>query len=206
MNGELVLRTRSLRSLDTRPLRAFIMKSICSFIICISATMWSGAVFVMDGRHVSCRFGLLGMLLPFGSSWSFLSALVPSWYSSKVLSPAFFWRSCPSRLWFCLVRCSTATARVWTCLSRVVVCGSSPWTLLVVAIEQVSTMQLFVWEVIVWLTRHKFPTDGANWWCLKLWISHTVLTYSRQHLNDTEKEDLKRVLVWYWPNTFRRSS
>ena len=30
--------------------------------------------------------------------------------------------------------------------------GSSPWLLLVVAFEQISTMQLFVWEAVVWLT------------------------------------------------------
>ena len=44
--------------------------------------------------------------------------------------------------------------------------GSSPWWLLV-AIEQVSTIQLFVWEVVVWLLlRESFPqmvpTDDAK--------------------------------------------
>ena len=107
-------------------------------------------------------FGLLGALLPFGSSWSFLSALVPFWSSFWVLCLAFFWCSYFSRSWFCLVRRFTVTARVWTCLSRVVVRGSSPWTLLVIAIERVSTMQLFVWEAIVWLTSYKVPTDGVN--------------------------------------------
>ena len=41
--------------------------------------------------------------------------------------------------------------RVWTWPSRAVVCGSSPWTLLMVAIERVSTMQVYVWEAIIWL-------------------------------------------------------
>ena len=34
VNGESVLFTKSLRSLDTRPLRVFIITSICSFIAC----------------------------------------------------------------------------------------------------------------------------------------------------------------------------
>ena len=65
--------------------------------------------------------------------------------------------------WFCLVRHSTAATKVWTCLLRAVVCGSSPWILLVVTIERVNTIQLFVREMIVWLYKSKFPTDGANW-------------------------------------------
>ena len=152
VNGESVWRTKSSRSLDTLPLRAFIIKSIRSFIICISATMWGGAVSVMDGRLMSYRSSLLGTLLPSGPSWFLLSALVPSWSSSWVPIAAFFRCSCSSRSWFYLVRCSTATVRVWTCLSRVVGHGSFPWTLLVVAIKRVSTMQLFVREAIVWLT------------------------------------------------------
>ena len=36
-----------------------------------------GAIFVPDGRLVSCRSCLLNALLPFGHSWSLLSALVP---------------------------------------------------------------------------------------------------------------------------------
>ena len=49
VNGESVQWTKSSRLLDTSPLRTFIMKSICSFIICISATMGKGAVSVADG-------------------------------------------------------------------------------------------------------------------------------------------------------------
>ena len=141
VKGESVQWTNSLRSLKTRPLRAFIMKSICSFIICISATMYGGAVSAVDGRLVFCRSCLPRVLLP---SWSILLALVPFWSSSWVFNLAFFWHSCSSRSWFYLVRRSTAVARVWTCLSRVVVCGSSPWLLLMVTIERVSTMQFFV--------------------------------------------------------------
>ena len=140
VNGELVRWTRSSRSLDTRPLKEFIMKSIHSFIICISVTMWGGAISAVDGRLVSCRSG---------PSWSLRSALVRSWSSSWVLSPMFFWRSYFSRSWFCLVGCSTTTAWVWTYLSRAAMRGSSLWWLLVVAIEWVSTMQLFVREMLI---------------------------------------------------------
>ena len=153
VKGESVRWTKSSRSLDTSPLTAFIVKSILSFIICIFATMCGGAVSTANGWLMSCRSGLLGALLPSGPSWSHLSAPVPSWSSFWVLGPAFFWCSYSSRLWFCLERRSTVAARVWTCLSRVVVRGSSPWTLLAVAIEWVSTIQLFVWKTIVWLIR-----------------------------------------------------
>ena len=143
VKGEFVWWTNSSRSFDTRPLRAFIMKSILSFIICISVTICSGAVFVMDGWLVSCRFCLLRAWLPSGPSRSLLSALVPFCSSPWLLGPASVWHSYSSRLWFCLVRPSTAMARVCTCLSRVAVRGSSSVWLLV-AIEQVSTIQLFV--------------------------------------------------------------
>ena len=69
VNGESIRWTKSSRSLDTFPLRAFIIKSIRSFIICISATIWGGAVSMMDGRLVSCRSSLLGALLPSDPSW-----------------------------------------------------------------------------------------------------------------------------------------
>ena len=151
VNGESVQWTNSSRLLDTCPLKAFIMKSIRSFIIYISATMCGWAVYVANGQLVSCRSCLVRALLPSGLSWSLLSALVSSWSSFWVLSPAFFWCSYSSRSWFCLVRCSMATMSVWTCLSRTVVRGLSPWLLLVVTIKRVSTMQLFVWEAAVWL-------------------------------------------------------
>ena len=129
--------------------------------------MWGGIMLMMDGRLVSCCSSLPGTLLPFGSSWFLLSMLVPSWSSSWVLRFTFFWRNYSSRSWFCLVRRSMATVRVWTCLSRAVVRGSSPWTSLVVSIEWVSTMQLFVRKVIVWLINRKrfpqtTPTDDAE--------------------------------------------
>ena len=62
VNGELVWWTKSSRSLDTHPLKAFIMKSVHSFIICISATMWGGVVSMVDGRLVSCRSCSLSIL------------------------------------------------------------------------------------------------------------------------------------------------
>ena len=82
MNGESVRLTRSSRSLDTRPLRVFIMTSICSFIAYISATIGGGAVSMKDERLMFCCSSLLGVLLPSGLSWSLRSVLLPSWFSS----------------------------------------------------------------------------------------------------------------------------
>ena len=81
VNGESVLFTKSSRSLDTRPLRAFIMTSICSFIACISAMIGGGVASMRDGRLRFCRSGLLGALLPSGLSGSPHSKLA-SWLSS----------------------------------------------------------------------------------------------------------------------------
>ena len=78
VKGELVRWTKSSRSLDARPLRAFIIRSIRSLIICISATMWGGAMSAVDGRLTSGHSGLLGALLPSGPSWYPLPVLVPS--------------------------------------------------------------------------------------------------------------------------------
>ena len=50
VKGESVRWTKSLRSLDTRPLRAFIIRFIHSFIICISATIWGRVMSAVDGR------------------------------------------------------------------------------------------------------------------------------------------------------------
>ena len=142
VNGDSVLFTKSSRSLDIRPLMAFIITSICSFIACISATIGGGVVSIRDGRLKFCHSGLLGALLPSGLSCSPRSEL-SSWFSSWTLCPASLWRNCSSKSWFCFMRCFTAAIRVWTCLSNAVdYGGSSPWTLSVVAIEQVSTMQL----------------------------------------------------------------
>lgn len=207
VKGESVQWTSSLRSLDTCPLRAFIIKSIHSFIICISAIMHGGAISTTDGQLVSCRSCLLGAILPSDPSWFLLLALVPSWSSSWVLNAAFLWHSYSSRSWFCLVRRSTVAARIWTCLSKVVVRGSSPWWLVVVAIKRVCTKQLFVREAIsMAYFLLLFPTNSANWLCWKLSVSHTVLTCSKQHLHNTEQEDLRKVPAWYWPKTLRRLS
>ena len=165
VKGESVRWTKSSRSLNTHPLRAFIIKSICSLIIYISATMWGGAMSAVDGRLTPSHSSLLRALLPFGPSWYPFFSLVPSWSSSWVLCPTFLWCNCSSRSLFCLVRHSTMVVRVWTYLSRVVGRGLSPWALLVVAIKRVSTMQFYVRETIVWLI--SLPTNGANWWCCK---------------------------------------
>ena len=179
------------------------MNSIHSFIIYIFATMYGGAVSATNGWLVSC---LLGAFLPFGPSWSLISALVPSCSSLWLLGPVFLWRSYSSRLWFCLVRHSIAAARVCTCLSRAIVRGSSPWWLLV-AIEQVSTIQLFVWEVVVWLLlRESFPqmvpTDDAKNY---QWVAQSSRALDRTYKIET-KRTLQRVLVWYWPNTHQKLS
>ena len=77
MNGESVLFTKSSRSLETRPLRVFIMTSIYSFIACISARMGGGAVSMREGMLKFRRFGLLGSLLPSGLSGPLRSELSP---------------------------------------------------------------------------------------------------------------------------------
>ena len=81
VNGELVLFTKSSRSLDTCPLRAFIITSICSFIACISAIIGGGAVSMRDGRLKFYRSSLLDALLPSGLSCSLRSEL-SFWFSS----------------------------------------------------------------------------------------------------------------------------
>ena len=92
VKGEFVWWTNLLRSFDTRPLRAFIMKSIHFFIICISTTMYSDAVFAMNGHLVSWHSSLLGALLSSGLSWSLILVLVLSCSSLRFLGLAFLWR------------------------------------------------------------------------------------------------------------------
>ena len=75
VNGESVLFTKSSRSLEARPLKAFIITSICSFITCISATIGGGAISMREGRLKFRRFGLLDALLPSGLSGSSRSEL-----------------------------------------------------------------------------------------------------------------------------------
>ena len=202
VNGESVQWTKSLRSLDTLPLRVFIIKSICSFIIGISVTMWGEVVLVMDGRLMSCRFDLLGALLPSDPSWFLRSALVPSWSSSWVPITAFFCHSYSSRSWFCLVRCSTAAVRVWTCLSKAVGRGSSPWTLLVVAIDWVNTMQLFVQEAFVWLTSRCL---SHRWRQLMMPKNHQWATrplHAQNNTCTTKREDLGWIMHTYFLRVF----
>ena len=186
VKGESVWCTNSSRSLDSRPLRAFIMKAICSFIICISTIMCGGVVSTMDGWLVSCWSCLLEALLPSSPSRSLLLALVPLFSSLWLLGPTSLWHSYSSRSWFCLVRCSNAVARVCTYLSRALVRGFSS-LLLLVAIEQVSTIQLFVWEMVIWLLLLPFPINDVNWWYQKSSVSYTVLMSSKQDLHDTKR-------------------
>ena len=141
VNGESVRLTRSSRSLDIHPLRVFIITSICSFIACISAKTRGGVASTRDGMLTFRRSSRLGALLPSGPS-RFRHSALESPRSSAILLSAFRC-SCSSITWFCLVRRSTAAVRTYTCFSRAVGCGSSTRTLLMVAIDRVSTMQLF---------------------------------------------------------------
>ena len=103
------------------------------------------------------------------------------------LGPVFLWRSYSSRSWFCLVRHSTTVAKVCTYLSRAVVHGSPSWLLLVV-IERVSTIQLFMWEVVIWLLLsfpQTAPTDDAK---NLQWVSQSSRTLW-QNLRNKNTED-----------------
>ena len=100
-----------------------------------------GVASTRDGMLMFRRFSRLGALLPSGPSRSRCLAL-ESPRSSAILLSAFRC-SCSSKTWFCLVRRSTAAVRTCTCFSKAVGCGSSSRILLMVAINQVSTMQLF---------------------------------------------------------------
>ena len=96
VNGESVLFTKSSRSLEMRPMRAFIMTSICSFIACISVRMGGGVVSMREGVLKFRCFGLLGSLLPSDLSGSLRSELSP-WFSSWMLCLAPLYHSCSSR-------------------------------------------------------------------------------------------------------------
>ena len=124
MNGESVRLTRSSRSLDTRPLKAFIITSICSFIAYISTTIGGGVASMRDVRLTFCRSSLLRALLPSGPSWSRRSALVSSRSFFGILCPVFQC-SCSSKTWFGFMRRSTAAIRICTCFSRAISRGSS---------------------------------------------------------------------------------
>ena len=124
VNGESIRLIRSSRSLDTRPLRVFIITSSCSFIACILATTGGGVISMKDGRLTFCRSSLLGALLPSGHFQFCRFALVPSRTSSRISCPTFQ-RSCSSKSWICFVRHSTAAIRVCTYLLRAVSRDSS---------------------------------------------------------------------------------
>ena len=79
VNSESVLFTKSSRSLETRPLRAFIITSICSFIGFISTIIGGGIASMRDGRLRFCRSGLLGALLLFASLVPLVRNCLPSY-------------------------------------------------------------------------------------------------------------------------------
>lgn len=195
VNGESVRLTRSSRSLDTRPLRTFIITSICSFIACIFATIGGGVASMRDGRLIFCHSSLLGVLLPSSPSRSRRSALVSS-RSSFGISCLDFRRSCFSKTWFCFVRHSMAAVKIYTCFSRAVDRGSSFWTLLVVAIDQVSTMQLFCQGSISCDLRHylRFPQTAPTDDTRKSTVSYMVNTCLQWHLHNTKRMDLTKSI------------
>ena len=162
VNGESVRLTRSSRSLDIHPLRVFIITSICSFIACISAKTGGGVASTKDGMLMFRRSNWLEALLPSGPSRSRCSALESPRSFAILLS--IFRCSCSSKTWFCLVRRSTAAVRTCTCFSRAVGYGLSSETLLMVAIDRVSTMQLFCRGSVSCGLGHytMVPTDGAS--------------------------------------------
>ena len=106
----------------------------------------------------------------------------------------FFWRSCSSKSWFCLVRCSTAAVRVWTCLSKAVGHGSLAWLLVVIAIEQVSTMQLFVWEAIWLISRSSSPQTAQTNDVEKSPVSHTTFACSKQYPHNKKRRSNREHL------------
>ena len=77
VKGESVQWTKSSRSLDTLPLKVFIIRFIYALIIYIFATMWGGA---MSGQMDDSRgrSSLLGAWLPSDPSRYPLFAFVPS--------------------------------------------------------------------------------------------------------------------------------
>ena len=190
VNGELVQLTRLSRSLDTRPLRTFIITFIYSFIACISAKTGGGVASMRDGMLTFCRFNRLGALLPSGPSRSCHSALESS-VSFAILLPVFRC-SCSFKTWFCFVRHSTAAVRICTCFSRAVGHDSSSWTLLMVAIDRVSTMQLFcrgsvscgLWHYL------RFPQTAPTNDARKSTVSYMINTCSQWHLHNTKRKDL----------------
>ena len=166
VNGESVRLTRSSRSLDTRPLRAFIITSICSFIACISVKTEGGVASTRDGMLTFRRSSRLGALLPSGPSRSRRSAL-ESPRSSAILLSAFRC-SCSSKTWFCLVRRSTAAVRPVLAFLEQSVTAHLPehcWWLPL--IEWVPCNSFVGGALAVAYDTTHLPTDGANWWCLE---------------------------------------
>ena len=156
-----------------------------------------------DGRLTFCHSSLHGALLPSDPSQCHCSALVSSRSSSGISCPVFRC-NCSSKTWFCLVRHSMASVRICTCFSRAVNRGSSSWTFFVVAIDRVSTMQLFVREAlavtydITYGFPQTMPTDDAR----KSIVSYTVNTCSQWHLHNTKRMDLTEstgVVPAKWP-------
>ena len=161
VNGELIQWTSMSKLVDIQPFKAFIIKSIFSFIVCISCTMCKMLISSLEERLVSYWSCLLTMLLSSWSSlswWSFvrgrlllrLSLSCVSLWSFN--SYSFRYSNCCSNLWFRWVSHSIAAARVCTFLFNAL--GGLLVSWLVVAIDRVRTIQLFVIETTIWLITH----------------------------------------------------
>ena len=177
VNGESFRWNKSSRSVDTRSLRASIIKSIRSFIICISATIWGGTVSVTDGPLVSCRSGLLGALLPFGPS-SFLVFLL-SVHRHILLAQLF-------------LKVMILLGKVFHCccegLDLPLQGSRSQFVALIVSGGWHRAHATFclggdniAYKLLL------FPTDGANWWCRKINSKSHSLTCLKQYLHNKKR-------------------
>ena len=101
-----------------------------------SLSWWS----FIRGWLLSC------LSLPYPSFWSF-----GSW--------SFHYSNYRSNSWFHWVSHSTTTVRVCTCLSNAL--DEFPVSWLVVAINRVRTIQLFVFETVIWLIT-RFPQTAPT--------------------------------------------
>ena len=172
VNGELIQWTSLSKLMDIQPFKAFIIKSIFSFIVCISCTMCKMLISSLEERLVSYWSCLLTMLLSSWFSlswWSFVRgrlllrlslSCVSLWSFNSCL---FRYSNCCSNLWFRWVSHSIATARVCTFLFNALGGLSLGWW-----------WQLIVWGLYNSLSLKRqygsslIPTNDANWWCTKI--------------------------------------
>ena len=85
-------------------------------------------------------------------------------------SRSFCCSNCHSNSWFHWVSRSTVVARVCTCLSNALDGFSVSW--LVVAINHVWTIQLFVFEMVIWLITHSHGWLQLMMQKNRQWVDH----------------------------------